>query len=113
MNLPLNRLPPMPLLRRRNRRRRILTEVGSVMLGVVLLIWSLLPVYNMLLVALDEDGDEFTGAIWPGNPWRSGWRKRGVPPITMVSSSQRRSTSSSRFAAGSAPPTKKRSFTAT
>jgi hypothetical protein len=29
--------------------RRALTEAGSVVLGVVLLIWSLTPVYNMLL----------------------------------------------------------------
>lgn len=37
------------------------------MLAVVLLIWSLLPVYQMLLIALDpEEGEiEFTGNIWP------------------------------------------------
>ena len=40
------------------------------MLGVVLLIWSLVPVYNMLLIALDRDeGDiEFEGLIWPPDP---------------------------------------------
>jgi multiple sugar transport system permease protein len=67
VNLALDRLPPMPSLRRRSRRRRILTEAGSAMLGVVLLIWSLLPVYNMLLIALDpEEGEiEFTGNLWP------------------------------------------------
>jgi multiple sugar transport system permease protein len=39
-------------------------------LGVVLLIWSLTPVYNMLLIALDRDeGDiEFEGIIWPPDP---------------------------------------------
>jgi len=39
-------------------------------LGVALLIWSLVPVYNMLLIALDPDeGDiEFTGMIWPAEP---------------------------------------------
>jgi len=39
-------------------------------LGVVLLIWSLTPVYNMLLIALDRDeGDiEFEGIIWPSDP---------------------------------------------
>jgi multiple sugar transport system permease protein len=75
MNLPLNRLPPMPLLRRRNRRRRTLTEAGSVMLGVVLLIWSLLPVYNMLLIALDpEEGEiEFAGNLWPPAPSLDGF----------------------------------------
>jgi multiple sugar transport system permease protein len=67
MNPAPDRLPPMPTLRRRNRRRRALTEAGSVMLGVVLLIWSLLPVYNMLMIALDpEEGEiEFAGNLWP------------------------------------------------
>ena len=55
------------LARRRYRLRRGLTEAGSVMLGVALLIWSLLPVYNMLLIALDpEEGEiEFSGNLYP------------------------------------------------
>ena len=59
-----------PVLRPRHRPRRFLTEVASVILGVALLIWSLAPVYNMLLVALDRDeGDiEFEGLIWPPDP---------------------------------------------
>jgi multiple sugar transport system permease protein len=58
------------LVRRRYRLRRVLTEAGSMMLGVVLLIWSLLPVYNMLLIALDpEEGEiEFDGNLWPPEP---------------------------------------------
>ena len=50
--------------------RRVLTEVASAILGVVLVIWSLTPVYNMLLIALDRDeGDiEFAGIIWPPDP---------------------------------------------
>jgi multiple sugar transport system permease protein len=53
--------------RRRYRLRRRLTEAGSVMLGIVLLIWSLLPVYQIFLIALDpEEGEiEFSGNIWP------------------------------------------------
>jgi multiple sugar transport system permease protein len=56
--------------RPRPRLRRVLTEVASVILVVVLLIWSLTPVYNMLLIALDpDDGDiEFEGVIWPRDP---------------------------------------------
>lgn len=59
-----------PVHRPRYRRRRVLAEVASVALGVVLLIWSLTPVYNMLLIALDrDDGDiEFEGIIWPPDP---------------------------------------------
>jgi multiple sugar transport system permease protein len=61
--------------RRRYRRRR-LTEVGSVLLAILLLIWSLLPVYQMLLIALDpEEGEiEFDGNIWPPEPSLEGFR---------------------------------------
>ena len=59
-----------PVRRPRYRLRRFLAEVASVILGVALLIWSLAPVYNMLLIALDRDeGDiEFEGLIWPPDP---------------------------------------------
>jgi multiple sugar transport system permease protein len=43
-------------------------RIAAAMFGILLLIWTLLPVYNMVLVALDEEADEFTGAIWPGDP---------------------------------------------
>jgi len=59
------------------RQRRRLVTGSKVVLGVVLLIWTLLPVYNMLLMALDADADEFTGSIWPPDPnldsFRSVW----------------------------------------
>lgn len=50
--------------------RRLLTEASSILLGVVLLIWSLMPVYNMLLIALDPDDGEvqFDGNLWPPDP---------------------------------------------
>jgi multiple sugar transport system permease protein len=50
--------------------KRVLAEAASVILGVALLIWSLTPVYNMLLIALDRDeGDiEFEGIVWPPDP---------------------------------------------
>ena len=53
--------------RLRYRLRRVLVEAGAVTLGLTLLIWSLAPIYNMLLIALDpEEGEiEFTGNIWP------------------------------------------------
>jgi multiple sugar transport system permease protein len=58
-----------PARRPRYRLRRALTEAASMMLGVVLLVWSLTPVYNMLLIALDPEGDnEFAGYIWPPDP---------------------------------------------
>ncbi len=52
---------------RNYRLRRAFTEAGSIILGLVLLIWSLLPVYNMFLIALDpEEGEvEFSGNLYP------------------------------------------------
>jgi len=63
MSIALTSMPPdyRPRLGRRRQRNKI----GAVILGVALLIWTLVPIYNMFLIALSEDGDEFTGAIWP------------------------------------------------
>ena len=42
------------------------TKLPSVpMTSMQWLIWSLVPTYNMLLIALSDDGDEFTGLVWP------------------------------------------------
>lgn len=59
-------LPGRPARRHRSL-RRVAGEAGSAVLAVVLLIWSLLPIYNMFLIALDpEEGEiEFDGNIWP------------------------------------------------
>ncbi len=47
----------------------MLIEASSVLLGAIILIWSLLPVYNMFLVALDPEGhNEFSWDIWPPHP---------------------------------------------
>ena len=45
-------------------------------LGVILLIWSLLPIYNMFLIALDpEEGEiEFAGNLWTPKPSLDGFR---------------------------------------
>lgn len=50
------------------RRRRHLTTAAGILLGLTLLIWTLLPVYNMLLMALDDDAAEFSGNIFPVDP---------------------------------------------
>src|SRR2546422_5141827 len=57
------------------RLRRLVSDAGAVVLAVVLLIWWLLPVYNMMLIALDPEGDtEFTGDIWPSAPTLEAFR---------------------------------------
>jgi multiple sugar transport system permease protein len=57
------------------RLRRLVRNAGAGLLTVVLLLWWLLPVYNMLLIALDPDGKtEFTGDIWPTAPTLEAFR---------------------------------------
>jgi multiple sugar transport system permease protein len=58
----------------RYRRPRWIAKTGAALLGIGLLIWTLLPVYNMVLIALDSDADEFTGSIWPPDPDFSSFR---------------------------------------
>lgn len=59
----------------RDRLPRLVGDAGTVVLAVVLLIWWLLPVYNMMLIALDPEGDtEFTGDIWPTAPTLEAFR---------------------------------------
>jgi multiple sugar transport system permease protein len=62
--------------RRRRWLRRVLTKAGSALLAVVLLIWSLVPIYQMFLIALDpEEGEiEFDGNLWPPEPSLGGFR---------------------------------------
>jgi multiple sugar transport system permease protein len=55
--------------------RRRLGAAGALAVGFVLLIWSLLPTYNMLLIALDAEGDtEYASIIWPADPTLDSFR---------------------------------------
>jgi multiple sugar transport system permease protein len=47
--------------------RRPLARMGAALVGLALLIWSLMPIYNMFLIALDPDEGEieFAGHLWP------------------------------------------------
>ena len=61
--------------RRPRRLRHLLVETGALALAAGLVVWSLLPVYNMMLIALDPEGDtEFSGTIWPDEPSFSSFR---------------------------------------
>jgi len=55
-------------LQRRYRLQRNLTEAAALGLGVVIVIWTLTPIYNMVAVALESHGDVFTNDIWPAKP---------------------------------------------
>jgi len=45
--------------------RRYLATAGTVVLSVALVVWTLLPIYNMVLISLEPEGDVFTDHIWP------------------------------------------------
>jgi multiple sugar transport system permease protein len=49
------------------RGRRWLFNSATAAAGVVILFWTLLPVYNMLMIAFGDDPDEFDGTLWPRN----------------------------------------------
>jgi multiple sugar transport system permease protein len=50
------------------RRRRILVETAAIGLAVVLVIWSLAPIYNMVAVSLESHGDVFSENLFPPKP---------------------------------------------
>ncbi|HUB49783.1 MAG TPA: carbohydrate ABC transporter permease [Acetobacteraceae bacterium] len=55
--------------RRPNYRARAwLTEALCILLGLVLVVWSVLPIYNMIMVALQPHGDVFSSSTYPVNP---------------------------------------------
>lgn len=50
------------------RRRRYLSKAGVVLLSAAIVVWSLAPIYNMVLISLEPEGDVFTDHIWPRVP---------------------------------------------
>jgi multiple sugar transport system permease protein len=55
-------------MRRVARRRRILINGASAILAVVLMIWTLLPIYNIVMVSLESHNDVFSNRLWPDYP---------------------------------------------
>jgi multiple sugar transport system permease protein len=54
--------------RPRYRLRRGFDKAAVALLGLVIAFWTLIPVCNILLIAVSDDGDEFTGTVWPSDP---------------------------------------------
>ena len=50
------------------RLQRYGVEAACLALGFVLVVWSVTPIYNMWMIALDSHDDIFSGTIWPENP---------------------------------------------
>lgn len=64
----------LPASRSRRRTRRTIGTCAAAVVGTLVLFWTMLPVYNMILIALSEDGDEFTGTVFPLDPHFEGFR---------------------------------------
>ena len=48
--------------------RRGLTLAGTALVSVIVLIWTITPIYNMVMVAFEDKGDVFSEHIWPAHP---------------------------------------------
>ncbi|MBK1787473.1 carbohydrate ABC transporter permease [Prauserella cavernicola] len=49
-------------------RRSALSTTALVAVGVLLAVWTLLPVYHMLVVSLSPSDELFAGRLWPEDP---------------------------------------------
>ncbi len=49
-------------------------EVVAVAFGLLISFWSILPIYNMWMIALSSHDDVFNGSIWPENPTLESFR---------------------------------------
>ncbi len=54
--------------------RRRTGNAGAMLLGVVILVWTLAPLYNMLLVAVQDKQDVFSSNVWPPHPQLAAFR---------------------------------------
>jgi len=48
--------------------REIATEAKLLLIGIPVLIWTLLPIYHMVLFAISPKESAFAGKLWPDNP---------------------------------------------
>jgi len=47
------------------RLRRYLSTIGTVVLSTAIIVWTLVPIYNMVMISLEPEGDVFTDHIFP------------------------------------------------
>jgi multiple sugar transport system permease protein len=55
------------------RQRQSLADAGRVLIGLVVLIWTVLPLYNMVEVALRPKDGVFSDNLWPAHATLSGF----------------------------------------
>ena len=56
---------PGERMRRAARRWRYASNVGAAILSAVLLVWTLTPIYNIIMVSFTAEGDVFSDNLWP------------------------------------------------
>ena len=61
-------------MRRSARRRRYVSDALAAALSVVVLIWTILPLYNIVMVSLEDNNDVFTDKLYPSVPSFDGYR---------------------------------------
>jgi ABC-type Fe3+ transport system permease subunit len=59
---------PAERMRRSARRWRYATNAGAAVISVLLLVWTLTPIYNIIMVSLEAEGDVAVTHIWPPQP---------------------------------------------
>ncbi|HYZ22596.1 MAG TPA: hypothetical protein VE690_10605, partial [Rhodopila sp.] len=50
------------------RRRRKRGEAAALAFAVLVVLWTVLPIYNMVMVSLESHSDVFTDSVWPPHP---------------------------------------------
>jgi multiple sugar transport system permease protein len=59
---------PAERMRRTARRWRYASNAGAALLSAVILLWTLTPIYNIIMVSLESEGDVAVTTIWPAQP---------------------------------------------
>jgi multiple sugar transport system permease protein len=48
--------------------RKLFNEARLILLGIIILIWTLIPLYHLLVMSLTPKAETFAGAVWPEKP---------------------------------------------
>ena len=60
-------------MRRAARRRRIIEAVAAGIFSLLLMFWTLLPIYNIIMVSFEGHNDVFSGTLFPSYPSTEGY----------------------------------------
>ncbi len=56
------------------KRKTLITEAQLLLVGIPVLLWTLIPVYHMVLFAVSERDSATSGRLWPKNPTLDNFR---------------------------------------